>query len=194
MSKPDWSEAPSWAEWLAQDKDGTWTFFNNRPQINPYQERWEWEVCSDGSPFLEMRSSAVIGDWRNTLEQRPQNRGVLEQLKDLEDRLGEGTHIQLFADGSGCVLDDLGKELGVFENVEELDSWVSNEPPEKVEPGTMVLLNNGSKGYVFQGVGKFNVIYWNELSRCWFSAVCNQKGEHELLYVDWAASRKEGLI
>jgi len=30
--KPDLTEAPEWARWLAQDKDGCWAWFSTKPQ------------------------------------------------------------------------------------------------------------------------------------------------------------------
>jgi len=32
MSKPDWKLAPSWAMWLAQDDDGNWCWYENKPE------------------------------------------------------------------------------------------------------------------------------------------------------------------
>lgn len=31
MSKPDWKEAPKWAQFLAMDKDGYWCWHENKP-------------------------------------------------------------------------------------------------------------------------------------------------------------------
>jgi hypothetical protein len=29
--KPDWKDAPEWAMWLAQDEDGDWFWYENKP-------------------------------------------------------------------------------------------------------------------------------------------------------------------
>ena len=29
--KPDWKDAPEWAQWLAMDRDGKWTWFEDEP-------------------------------------------------------------------------------------------------------------------------------------------------------------------
>ena len=29
--KPDWKDAPKWAKWLAQNDDGQWYWFENKP-------------------------------------------------------------------------------------------------------------------------------------------------------------------
>lgn len=63
--KPSWDESPEWAEWLAQDADGEWWWFGGEPNQDEeyfYYHDME-EVASIGR---------VLGDWRNTLERRPE--------------------------------------------------------------------------------------------------------------------------
>ncbi len=61
--KPDWSEAPEWANYVAMDADGEWFWYADKPCIAnsawlPDKGRWEpFEVYHD--------------DWRKTLEPRP---------------------------------------------------------------------------------------------------------------------------
>jgi hypothetical protein len=31
--KPDWKDAPEWAQWLAQDYDGEWVWHEERPKL-----------------------------------------------------------------------------------------------------------------------------------------------------------------
>ena len=33
MSKPDWKDAPGWADHLAQDASGAWYWFENEPKL-----------------------------------------------------------------------------------------------------------------------------------------------------------------
>lgn len=33
-TKPDWKDAPEWANWMARDKDGEWRVFENEPQMD----------------------------------------------------------------------------------------------------------------------------------------------------------------
>lgn len=62
--KPSWSEAPSWAMWLAQNDDGQWWWYENKP-----------EVChSMGYHCAESGRSEEATyeeDWDDTLEARP---------------------------------------------------------------------------------------------------------------------------
>lgn len=59
--KPDWKDAPEWAQWLAQDANGIWYWHENEPHIAG--KSW-W---SDG----EHRAVEKRREWRETLEQRP---------------------------------------------------------------------------------------------------------------------------
>lgn len=31
MNKPDWKDAPEWAQWLARDADGEWYWYEKQP-------------------------------------------------------------------------------------------------------------------------------------------------------------------
>ena len=31
--KPDWKDAPEWAQWLAMDEDGVWVWYENKPVL-----------------------------------------------------------------------------------------------------------------------------------------------------------------
>lgn len=65
QNKPKWVDAPELAGWLAQSSDGCWFFHERTPTA--------------GSAFWisAVKSSAghgeVLGDWRDTLEKRPDN-------------------------------------------------------------------------------------------------------------------------
>ena len=37
MSKPNWSDAPAWAQYLAQDESGAWYWFEGRPKAASYR-------------------------------------------------------------------------------------------------------------------------------------------------------------
>lgn len=63
QNKPIWNDAPEWAEWLAQDEDGAWWYFSAMPKC---QSR-SFGICADFAGAGE-----VLGDWRDTLEKRPE--------------------------------------------------------------------------------------------------------------------------
>lgn len=67
QNKPSWDEAPSWAKWLAQDdRTGKWFFYLDEPSEGAHH----WAIEGAGENALST-SGEVIGDWRDTLERRP---------------------------------------------------------------------------------------------------------------------------
>jgi len=66
--KPDWKDAPEWANYLCQEKDGEWVWFAKHPTPS---DRWNyWEAGATRSEYA--RPQAVENDdWKNTLERRP---------------------------------------------------------------------------------------------------------------------------
>lgn len=60
--KPDWSKAPEWANFLVMDKDGTWVWFENKPESRGQ----DW--AGDGSYQI---ASPVWIDWLTSMEARP---------------------------------------------------------------------------------------------------------------------------
>lgn len=66
MTKPDWKDAPDWADWLAQDKDGEWFWYDLQPNLN--FSRDSWEVHMDGDCQMAKEN---IENWMDTLEKRP---------------------------------------------------------------------------------------------------------------------------
>lgn len=62
--KPDWKDAPEWANYLAMGPDGIWWWY----EFKPYK--------SGFGLFMEMsgRPERIINeefDWENSLEERP---------------------------------------------------------------------------------------------------------------------------
>lgn len=69
MSKPKWEDAPEWAEWLAQDRSGVWTWFFG----TPYPYALLWRPSSEGQGFKYKRAGEGVMnlEWKETLERRP---------------------------------------------------------------------------------------------------------------------------
>jgi hypothetical protein len=65
--KPDWSTAPSWAEYLAMDANGAWWWYANKPLL------WCWDSDQDEwKPNGGSQKAVVIGSrWQESLEERP---------------------------------------------------------------------------------------------------------------------------
>lgn len=61
--KPQWSNAPEWANYLAQDEDSTWWWFALEPM----------KASNGWGPAMGRNKQAKFTnpDWDNTLEIRP---------------------------------------------------------------------------------------------------------------------------
>ena len=64
MSKPEWSDAPAWAMWVAMDGDGFWFWHQEEPKANYTCEDWE----SEGLIKLACEEAIV---WDESAERRP---------------------------------------------------------------------------------------------------------------------------
>lgn len=71
-NKPEWKDAPDWAMWLAQDKDGDWYWWQDKPCI--YHQPF-WMPDADDAGEIEIAKPAkfntIIDGWGNNLEPRP---------------------------------------------------------------------------------------------------------------------------
>lgn len=63
--KPDWKDAPDWANWLAMDADGTWYWFEYEPYPSS-DDYWKRHYRLGG-----MSSRAEYIPWHESLESRP---------------------------------------------------------------------------------------------------------------------------
>ena len=64
MNKPQWKDAPEWAEWLAMDDDLKWFWF----EVEPFVEHGRWIEYEN-----RIKDAEVIGGvfWTKSLEGRP---------------------------------------------------------------------------------------------------------------------------
>lgn len=71
--KPKWSTAPTWAKWLAQDNDGAWYWYEERPVPSATSNKcWNRNPnTSNGNGGNLCRAFAGDDDWKDTLERRP---------------------------------------------------------------------------------------------------------------------------
>lgn len=59
--KPDWKDAPEWANFMARDRDGEWRVFEIEPTVDEQRGIW---VPNQGR-------HAVLAHWTETKERRP---------------------------------------------------------------------------------------------------------------------------
>jgi hypothetical protein len=74
INKPSWDDAPEWAEWLAQDEDGDWWWYECPIEVDDLdEEEWVEEHGVDGRLVRATSGTTPAGhDWRDTLEPRPE--------------------------------------------------------------------------------------------------------------------------
>lgn len=78
QNKPSWTDAPGWAEWLAQDAAGSWLWHSSS---EPESRNGMW-IGSDTKSYAA--KGCVLGDWRDTLERRPEQ-NEFETFVSVED-------------------------------------------------------------------------------------------------------------
>lgn len=69
---PPWSEAPPWAMWRAQDKDGWWCFY----KYEPCAGRYDWvysDIIFSSENYVLCRKGKPSSNWRKSLKKRPEN-------------------------------------------------------------------------------------------------------------------------
>lgn len=74
QNKPSWDKQPKWVKYLAQNEDGTWYRFEEQPK--PVLNGVIGGYCGDdgdGEREFTHHRGEVIGDWHDTLEERPEN-------------------------------------------------------------------------------------------------------------------------
>lgn len=84
QNKPSWDKAPVWAIELAQDSDGRWYFYADTPTAG----HTAWRI--EGTGYNELGGCGVaLGDWRDTLERRPEMYKATPQIDTSSDRVRE---------------------------------------------------------------------------------------------------------
>lgn len=74
MNKPDWKDAPEWANWLAQDESGFWGFFSKKPIMFG---NLGWDIKDSSDPEDKWQSAGYAEEkidgsgWNESLEPRP---------------------------------------------------------------------------------------------------------------------------
>ena len=71
MTKPNWNDAPEWAQWLAQDEDGDWYWYAEKPMLQNDMYMW-----SNDSQYSVAYNDEENENWQSTLEERSKNNTV----------------------------------------------------------------------------------------------------------------------
>lgn len=68
---PNWNSAPEWAQYVAQDPDGTWLWFEFKPEARDLSGWVNTSVAYMAEVVHDMYYDKNVGNWRNTLQKRP---------------------------------------------------------------------------------------------------------------------------
>lgn len=99
INRPSWSDAPEWAQWLAQDAGGRWFWFLCKPM--PLSRTFDFGKTAR---FANTGAIPASHDWRQTLEQRPQEEWPEERIDRIAQSDGSGDHYpkqQRYQDNQG---------------------------------------------------------------------------------------------
>jgi len=67
--KPSWDNAPEWANWLAQDANGDWYWYKERPIPDSRDHIWTHKKYGYKH---ERALTPYIKEWYNVIERRPE--------------------------------------------------------------------------------------------------------------------------
>lgn len=135
VNEPDNLDAPEWAEWKAQDGDGTWHWYKgDRPRANETQ----WDIACGGGVGVASKGKTPAGHvWRTTLKEVNHLVGVDEVLDTLEEMMADCKEVKLaWANGERVQGSD-GAEWITWENDYRLDLSVWDKW--RVKPKTKLI-------------------------------------------------------
>lgn len=69
--QPDWSQAPDWANWWAQDKSGFCAWHKLEPSREQSMCEWVVDFSGGGDGFTGSPTFGYQGDWKDSLRKRP---------------------------------------------------------------------------------------------------------------------------
>lgn len=81
QEKPSWAHAPEWAVYMAQSPNRHWEFFAVKPRAEGW---WRHPIGERSSANNASIRGAILGDWRDTLEKRPEQ-DEFEPFVSVED-------------------------------------------------------------------------------------------------------------
>jgi len=85
QNKPSWAHAPEWAVYMAQSPNGHWEFFAVKPRAEGW---WRHPIGERSSANNASIRGTILGDWRDTLEKRPEEFKPFTSIEDNQDREG----------------------------------------------------------------------------------------------------------
>ena len=75
----DWNKAPAWANYAAQDADGAWYWYENKPYLAPGSR--DWDIPHAGDRMVRI-PEAHTPSHAETLQERPEAQDDRRQEQD----------------------------------------------------------------------------------------------------------------
>lgn len=106
QNKPDWRGAPHWANWLSQDSDGVWCWYEPEPEVGDTAFKYPCQSLRF-EMVHSVRKGEVFGKWQDTLEQRPEvtkgiqpHKPIAQVGKEAFDKFADSVCEKLFGPGA----------------------------------------------------------------------------------------------
>jgi len=92
QNKPSWDDFGESAKFMAQDSDGAWMAFESEPAANYHVWSSMRGWCGYAREGRDRCRGEILGDWRDTLEKRPE-----QTIADIcREVTGENRHEEIF--------------------------------------------------------------------------------------------------
>ena len=119
QNKPSWDDFGESAKFMAQDSDGAWIAFESEPAANYHVWSSVRGWCGYAREGRDRCRGAILGDWRDTLEKRPE-----QTIADIcREVTGENRHEEILE--PFVSVEDVPQELG---NLEWLAASIAEWP------------------------------------------------------------------
>ena len=87
QNKPSWDDFGESAKFMAQDSDGAWMAFESEPAAKHHVWSSMRGWCGYAREGSDRCRGEVIGDWRDTLEKRPEEFKPFTSIEDNQDQV-----------------------------------------------------------------------------------------------------------
>ena len=83
--KPDWKDAPEWANYVAQDRDGYWCWYESHPHLPKDSDEWTAQGRSE--------YAVEPNHWKESLEKRPDGKYYCDVCNKTLETHSEGVYV-----------------------------------------------------------------------------------------------------
>lgn len=114
----NWDEAPEWATHCAQDANGLWAWFPQKPEVHPTESTWYHNYALVGICTRNYKTTTVIGDWKDNLIERPK-----QEIKMTKKFIAVDTRTRT-VEGFGSTLEKVIEQLTEHYSLKQIKEGV----------------------------------------------------------------------